>query len=392
MKNKVLIVMPCDLPVPSVRGGAVSTLIESLLSQNELYGDVELWIFTNCCEESIAAEKLYAQTNFIHFIENPFFKVLDRIFFQSNRYLRKLNVVRQVKRVLKERDFDAVVLQNSGYLLNIFSDECLTNKYRGKIYYHLHNDVPNSASKKNLYNSQLILISNYLEKKLVECCGSGIKKNCLLLKNAIDVNRFLQTLPLDEVNSIKKKYGVEGKKILIFVGRIDPAKGIAELLDAVKKLDDGYVLLIVGSTNFGGSEKSKFEHVIESKCRKLGERVVFTGFVHNRELWKLYKIADVAVLPSVWDEPAGLTMLEASVSGLPLVTTRVGGIPEYINEKSAILVERNALLVQKLYTAIIDIFSNMDYWLNAAKENQEYYASVYNERLYYENFLKILGL
>jgi len=275
--------------------------------------------------------------------------------------------------------------------LNVLSNKKIVDRYKGRVFYHLHNDVPNSAAVDYLYRSRLLLISNYLKKKLVERCGTAIKQNCLILKNGIDVERFRQSLTMSERDSLRKKYGVDGKRVLIFVGRIDPMKGIAELLGAVEKLNDDYTLLIVGSTNFGQKDKSNFERTVEVKCLEMGKKVVFTGFVHNKELWKLYKIADVAVLPSIWEEPAGLTMLEASVSGIPLITTRVGGIPEYINEKSVLFVENDSCLVDNLYNAILKVCEDLEQWSKLAKNNQSYYSDNYNELKYYQDFIGFLG-
>ena len=59
----------------------------------------------------------------------------------------------------------------------------------------------------------------------------------------------------------------------------------------------------------------------------------------------IYQLGNIAVLPSMWEEPAGMTMVEAVVSGLPLITTNSGGIPEYISDDVAVLLDRDENLV-----------------------------------------------
>lgn len=389
-KKKVLIVMPCDLPVPAVKGGAVATLIESLIAQNDCKNYLDLDIFTNACEASITAESRFRCTKFIHYKENVLLNIVDRILFKTKKILRKLSVIWQVKLLLKNTSYDFVVMQNSGYLLNVLSNEKIAVRYQNKIFYHLHNDVPDSAKTDFLRKCNFLIISDYLKKKLSDRCGVSIGKHCFLLKNCINVNRFSQELSQEEKNLLKQKFLLEGKRVLLFVGRIDPAKGISELLDAVELLENEFVLLVVGSTNFGGKESSPFEKMIKVKCEKLGRKVVFTGFIHNEEIWKFYKLADIAVFPSVWEEPAGLTMLEASVAGIPLVTTKSGGIPEYINNKSAVFLDKDCNLTENICSAVMSVCSNLEFWKKNAFENQCFYRDIYNESEYYRNFCSIL--
>ena len=68
------------------------------------------------------------------------------------------------------------------------------------------------------------------------------------------------------------------------------------------------------------------------------------------------QLADIAVLPSMWNEPFGLTIVEAMAVGLPLITTRSGGIPE-ICEGVATIVERNNV-VNNLANAILDLYQD----------------------------------
>lgn len=66
-------------------------------------------------------------------------------------------------------------------------------------------------------------------------------------------------------------------------------------------------------------------------------------------------MSDICVLPSIWDDPAPLAVIESLVSGKPLITTRSGGIPEYADEQSAIILERSDQLVDQLANAMTKI-------------------------------------
>jgi len=68
----------------------------------------------------------------------------------------------------------------------------------------------------------------------------------------------------------------------------------------------------------------------QAKLLDIEDKVRFTGYVPDEELPKFFGLADVFVLPSITAEAFGIVLLEAMASGRPVVTTRVGGIPEVV--------------------------------------------------------------
>lgn len=137
--------------------------------------------------------------------------------------------------------------------------------------------------------------------------------------------------------------------ILLSVGRLDPEKGLGYLIQAV---DECYthgrremILNIVGK----GSEEKRLRD--EVRKRGIGQIVRFVGYVtHGHQLFKLYKESHIFVLPSL-TEGYPQTLFEAMAFGVPIIATRVGGIPDIIRHN------RNGLLVdssspKQLYEAI----------------------------------------
>ena len=400
---KVLIVSPCDLPIPAVKGGAVATLIESLVKENDIHKKFEFTIISSWDADAVHQSKKYLNTQFIWYKEPKWIKLIDNYidfinmkFFHSKKkheYLRKISVISFVRKHLSESNYDAVVLENSGYLLRIFDDEQLMTKYKDKIYFHLHNDIADNANVSVLNKVKPLLISEYLKKKLVYMCGNDIANKCKIVKNGIDVSIFSKMISNEEKKKLLEKLNIdEGKNIILFVGRIQPSKGIAELLDAISKLEDKeIVLLVVGSTNFGAKDISEFEISIRKKCDQMKDKVKFTGFVHNSELWKIYASADMAVLPSMWEEPAGLTIIEAAAARLPVITTMSGGIPEYLNSDYVIMLERNDQIVDSIKEAIINVLENKEEWKQRALKASEYVKENFSESAFYHRFAVALN-
>jgi glycosyltransferase involved in cell wall biosynthesis len=109
---------------------------------------------------------------------------------------------------------------------------------------------------------------------------------------------------------------------ILYVGRLGKHKGVNSLIEAVKDLDLRSARLhIVGQ----GSDRISFERVAKDD-----ERIIFYGFLTPDKLQKLYSIADVAVVPSIYNEPFGLVIPEYYQQGIPILGSRAGALPELI--------------------------------------------------------------
>jgi glycosyltransferase involved in cell wall biosynthesis len=89
----------------------------------------------------------------------------------------------------------------------------------------------------------------------------------------------------------------------------------------------------------------------------------------------------------LWEEPAGMTMLEAVTSGLPLITTNSGGIPEYIPENAAIILERDDDLVDNIAESIKKIMDDCDFRNSMSVAGLEL-RKEYNIENFYNNFVE----
>lgn len=115
-----------------------------------------------------------------------------------------------------------------------------------------------------------------------------------------------------------------------FVGRLIRDKGADVLLDAVTRLgrSDVYVR-VVGSQNFdAGAAPSPYVRELHARAAELGDRVRLEPFVPRAQVARVYRESDVVVVPSRWAEPFALTVMEGMASGVPVVASAVGGIPE----------------------------------------------------------------
>lgn len=176
---------------------------------------------------------------------------------------------------------------------------------------------------------------------------------------------------------------------IVYCGRMVPLKGVKELLLAMQKLPRRAVLVAVGSTNFGLSTKESYERELYTLAQQGGSRVVFTGFVHNTELWRYYALADAVCMPTIGQEAAGLVAVEAMASGRPVVATRSGGIPEYIPAEAGLLVPVTPNLPEDLANALRTLMDDPAR-CRAMGLAGERAALAYSPQQYYQNFVSIL--
>lgn len=400
---KVLIITPCVLPIPAVKGGAVLNLVETLIKENECVGELNLTVVGSYDQKAVEASKKYERTEFIFLKEPMIIKISDLVIdglmrvvtgrVKPHKYLWKYYLLQKQRKILLSDIYDKVVFENSGYLLNSIKDKKIQKKYNGNLFYHLHNDIPNNIYIEGLRKCKIMSISRYLERKIIKLAGDEMSNRFYILHNGFDYAHFAQDFSNEEKVFLKRKLGIEeNKKVVVFVGRIDPVKGIEQLVDAFEMLKrDDIVLLIMGSYNFASGQISPFEKKMRSKFESAGNRVIFTGYINHDEIWRYYKVADLAVLPSMWEEPAGLTIVEAMAAGLPVISTISGGIPEFLKSEYGILLARDEDIVMNISKAIEEIVDNYSEWAVKGKEASIYIKGIVDKRLYYHNFVEILN-
>lgn len=403
--EKIAIITSGFLPVPASKGGAVENIIVNLLKENEQNNKVEFTIISIFDDISYSESKKYSKSTFnfikvnflVKFIDNITFwiakKILKKENSQSYRYIfQRLYYLNECSKILKKNNFDKIILENhpTQYLAIKWRKNYL--KYAERYYYHCHNEFPGTYGCSNIIKStkKIICVSNFIANSISNLMDMPSNK-FVVLRNCIDVKRFSIDLNFEEKRNLREKYGIkENEKVLLFTGRITPEKGVKELVESLKNVKNkNYKLLILGSALNELKAKTKYQEEIEKIVKTISNKVIFTGFIRYEEINKFYSIADIAVLPSIWNDPAPLTIIESLVSGLPIITTNSGGIPEYAANGSAIIIERNKNLVKEL-SKNIDLLLSDEKKLKEMSISAKKVSKDLTLKNYYNNFINIM--
>ena len=389
-------VLTCGmLPIPAVQGGAVENLIDFYLEYNDTYKLYDITVYSPWNDKITNHPALLSDVNNYVFIDVTSIKARIarklRCFFHSdsNEYYNYFieYYFEKVYVDLKKKDYDYIILENCAGLAYKLSQRGVKN-----IILHMHNEVRQSRAKFHhaIFNNitKIITVSDYIKGKAsslfpidkIETVHNGIDLNNFTRKTEPSVNR--QQIGFDENDFV-----------MVYSGRINKEKGVSELIDAMLMLKDmpNIKLMIIGGTFFGNTDnEDEFVYSLKNKAKTIEQKIIFTGFIPYHEMPDYLQMADIAVIPSIWDDPFPTTVLEAQAMALPIITTKRGGIPEEATEENAILLDTDEHFVDHLANAILDLYhypEKRKQMSNASLQRSKFF----DKATYAKSFFAVLG-
>lgn len=171
-----------------------------------------------------------------------------------------------------------------------------------------------------------------------------------------------------------------GRHILYF-GRLSSEKGVDRLIDAAASA--GASLVVVGE----GPKRAE----LEAQAQALGGRCVFTGHLKGARLWAHVEAASAVALPSLWYENAPKSVLEAQARARPIIVTRIGGLPELVEDGvTGLVVEPDDRAA--LAGALRRILAMSDHELaTLGAEGRERALTAFTRDRYYREMTQIYG-
>ena len=386
---KIAILTSGILPVPAVQGGAVENLVDFYLEYNDQHKLHDITVYSIWHPDVEQHPDLKSDVNHYKYIkvDSAISKIRKNIYgkLHQNEYYHYTieYFFEQAYKQIRRESFDIIIVENRpGFSLK------LSKRLTTPCVLHLHNDFLNKDTKNaaEIYSGyqRIISVSDFITGRTQEIDAN--KNKCITIHNAIDLQHFRQA-KLKQ----RKEMGLSEKDFVVgYSGRLREEKGILQLVQAINQIHNipNLKLLIIGASNYGkGQQPSPFVLQLMKEAEPVKDKVIFTGFVDYQDVPAYLKMADLAVVPSMWEEPFGLTVIEAMAAGLPLITTNSGGIPE-ICDGVATIVERDHI-VENLRDAIRDLYLHPEKRKSMAEASLQR-SKRFDKETYAKNFLKAL--
>ena len=242
-----------------------------------------------------------------------------------------------VRRRVKRASFDVMVVR-TGHDWGTLTRDILViwgaRRFCKKIVIQFHGSYPDrligprdkwfkffTAQLLNLSDAALVLSSQEQEQWQTFCPN----KPFYLVSNPFESP---QVAPFDEHHVKEKIFKLkEDRLVFVLVGRLVAPKGIFELLDAMAEVVKKHACQLVLAGD--GPDRELMEQRVDALG--LQDYVTLTGYLKGDEIYQAYQCADVFVLPS-WAEGLSFALLEAMDAGLPVITTKIRGMADHLEE------------------------------------------------------------
>jgi spore coat protein SA len=253
-----------------------------------------------------------------------------------SRVLKMQNVYSYGRRSLAAvTQHDVICIENEPNLLAMLKPQS-----GQRVILHMHNDHLTQRALRGVYRNalfkadQVIFVSDYLRRKAAAIFPEHEKKFAVL-QNGTDTSFFTPGKSNSALLEPGLSTAIQKKRLIVFAGRIVKEKGVDVLASAFTAVASEFpdaVLVLAGSSFYANARVTAFQRHVATITQAVSTQVVMTGYVSHSELSALYSLADIVVVPSVWEEPSGLTVLEAMSSASCIIASDVGGIPELLKD------------------------------------------------------------
>lgn len=390
--KKILVVINGGLPIPYIKGGAIETLINLFIDSNEIEKKYEITVYSNYAKGVEDVISKYNNTSFKYINTNKISYKISYFIRGIFRRIFKLNInsaytARFLKSVKKDiNQYDLILVEN--YISCVHP---ISKIYHGKIVSHLHNDSIINAKYHD--GAQIIddcykifTVSDFIKRRV-----NSVKKSdkVEVVYNGIDQSLFKPDK--NEKSILRKKYNLnENDIVFLFSGRVCEEKGIMPLSIAFSKVCEKYdncKLLIVGVSFYSSTMKTKFIDQLKSNTENLNDKIIFSGYVSYKNMPQIYQMADILVVPSLFEEALSLTLVEGMSTQLPVIISDSGGMPEVVNKECAFVAKRDNI-VDDLEKYMIKLIEDKELreqmGLEALKRSKEFSKEKYLEKFWYE--------
>lgn len=328
-KLNILMICTEKLPVPPVRGGAIQTYIEGISRLLNKQHDLTI---LGTSDPSLPDDEL-----------------LDNIRYVRVEGKHVLEIyAEEVISFLKNNVFDLIHVFNRPRLIPLIREAAP----HSRLILSMHNDMfnhdkihPQDALTAINEVEQIITVSDYVGNTISRLYPQAASK-VHTIYSGVDLDTFI---PWEKSNSaaqirqkLRAEHNLQGKTVILFVGRLTPKKGTDLLVQAIKEVyssNSNIALVIVGGTWYSEDKVTNYVAYVRALAERAPFPVITTGYVSANLIHQWFWAGDIFVCPSKWQEPLARVHYEAMAAGMPFLTTARGGNPEVVIEQNGLIVE-----------------------------------------------------
>jgi glycosyltransferase involved in cell wall biosynthesis len=167
-------------------------------------------------------------------------------------------------------------------------------------------------------------ISNYLSDWAKQM---GATAPITVIPNGVDTKKFSERSSIEDIRKLRQEFGITPEeRLLITTSRLVEKNAVGDVIAALEFLPTDVKFMILGTGILENDLRKQVEEM------KVGNRVLFLGFVPNEKLPLYLQASDIFIRPSL-SEGMGISFIEAMAAGTPVIATNVGGIPDFLKDK-----------------------------------------------------------
>jgi glycosyltransferase involved in cell wall biosynthesis len=260
------------------------------------------------------------------FLGRPGLEGAKRYFDLSPEEIAELYNAFIVGTIKAVKDFKPDIIHVHHTMINAWAARYIRSIYGTKIILTSHGSCLHAITKDRRYfrltrdamyaANAITVVSGDTRAKLMKTFGQDLSAKTRTIPGGIRLSLF--PAKRQGLSALREKINVDHRKIALFTGRIITEKGVEYLVKAAKTIN-GQVII--------AGDGPQRQHLQDLIAKMKLTNVTILPFVRKyEEFLDLYYLADCFVSPAVWDEPLGLTIIEAMAARKPVIVTRKGGV------------------------------------------------------------------
>ena len=357
-------------PIPPIRGGAAELFIEKTAARLKSWQPVVIGI----ADPELPDHEVRRGVEYFRIPLTGWRRWL------YSRYRHSFPVYdREVARIVSRLQPDLLHIHNRPLLA-----QYLTRHLPGiPVILHMHNLNESLGKREKPAPGTIIPVEGFIgcSRFVVERerarLGAGAKVHRVVY-NGVEAAAFASRWEDDaRVSRVRESHFLTDEPTVLFAGKLRESKGVHILLAAMERVWQTLpltVLVLVGGTEFGcrTMRETPFLTELRVQIARARGRVVLTGFIPPAEMPGAYLLGDVFVGPSQIEEGLGLVFLEAAAAGLPVIASRMGGIPEVVRDGETGLLLEHKDDARELAGKILDLLGHQERRRRLGRQGREW--------------------